>query len=254
MALQQVSFAVVALFIWLVAFAGSPLAGALELFFTSMHMVLLGALITLSQRPLYNLLCLGGFGLDPLTDQQLGGAIMLIFGGAVYLVRRTLFRAPCIARQACDMKNLSAISLLGLVSFLGLALFWAAGGVSLKQVMGWGYRVVYTPEPQGKVEESINRVAAVHYDLVCATCHGSPADPQRGKQLRLSPPAPSLHLRAGEMPPEMMFQAVKDGIQNTAMPGWPASGRDDEVWLMVAFLEKLPNLSAESIPGHSLFQ
>ena len=111
--------------------------------------------------------------------------------------------------------------------------------------MGWGYRVVYTPQPQGKVEDSINRVAAVHYDLVCATCHGSPADPQRGKQLRLSPPAPSLHLRAGEMPPEMMFQVVKDGIQNTAMPGWPASGRDDEVWLMVAFLEKLPNLSAD---------
>ena len=91
MALQQVSFAVVALFIWLVAFAGSPLAGALELFFTSMHMVLLGALITLSQRPLYNLLCLGGFGLDPLTDQQLGGAIMLIFGGIVYLMGGLFF-------------------------------------------------------------------------------------------------------------------------------------------------------------------
>ena len=91
MALQQVSFAVVALFIWLVAFVGSPLAGALELFFTSMHMVLLGALITLSQRPLYNLLCLGGFGLDPLTDQQLGGAIMLIFGGIVYLMGGLIF-------------------------------------------------------------------------------------------------------------------------------------------------------------------
>jgi putative membrane protein len=85
MALQQASFAVVALFIWLVAFAGSPLAGALELFFTSMHMVLLGALLTLSQHPLYNLLCLGGFGLDPLTDQQLGGALMLTIGGMVYL-------------------------------------------------------------------------------------------------------------------------------------------------------------------------
>ena len=47
------------------------------------------------------------------------------------------------------------------------------------------------------------------------------------------------------MPPEMMFQVVKDGIQNTAMPGWPASGRDDEVWLMVAFLEKLPDLGAD---------
>ena len=142
------------------------------------------------------------------------------------------------------MKRSSIISLLGIGSLLCLALLWAAGGVSLKQIMGWGYRAVYMTQPRGKVEDNINRVAAVHYDLVCATCHGSPTDPQRGKQLRLSPPAPSLHLRAGKMPPELMFQVIKEGTPNTAMPGWPALGRDDEVWIMVAFLEKLKNLDA----------
>ena len=46
------------------------------------------------------------------------------------------------------------------------------------------------------------------------------------------------------MPPELMFQVIKEGTPNTAMPGWPALGRDDEVWIMVAFLEKLKNLDA----------
>ena len=46
------------------------------------------------------------------------------------------------------------------------------------------------------------------------------------------------------MPPEMLFQVIKGGIPDTAMPGWPALGRDDEVWIMVAFLEKLPILDA----------
>jgi cytochrome c553 len=136
------------------------------------------------------------------------------------------------------------MALAGLVSLLGLGQLWAPGGWTLKQVTGWGYRVVYATPLRGTAEENPNRAAAVHYDLVCATCHGSPAEPQRGKQLRLAPPAPSLHLRAGKMPPEMMFQVIKSGIPNTAMPGWPALGRDDEIWIMVAFLENLPNMDA----------
>ena len=79
--LEQASFAGAALLVWLVALTGPPLAGALELFFTSMHMVLLGALMTLAPRALYADLC----GPGTLADQQLGGAIMLTIGGVVYL-------------------------------------------------------------------------------------------------------------------------------------------------------------------------
>lgn len=94
--LEQGSFAAAALLVWLVGLAGPPLAGALELFFTSMHMVLLGALVTLAPRPLFDLFC----GPGGLADQQLGGAIMLSIGGVVYLggglwsVHRILRRVP----------------------------------------------------------------------------------------------------------------------------------------------------------------
>ena len=128
------------------------------------------------------------------------------------------------------MKSSSAFPILGIVSLLCLAVFWAAGSVSLKQVMGWGYRVVYTPQPQGKVEESTNRLAAVHYDLVCATCHGSPLIPQRGKQLRLCS-RPFTALASGK-------NASRNVVRSK---GWhpeycnarlARSERDDEVWSM----------------------
>ena len=87
---EQLSFFAISLMVWLLALAGrdgrSDLAGALTLFFTSMHMTLLGALLALSHRDLYP-----GLGLLPahaghaVTEQQIGGAIMLVIGGVIYL-------------------------------------------------------------------------------------------------------------------------------------------------------------------------
>jgi len=106
--LEQLSFLVVGLLVWLSAFGkGNKPApaiwapGILALFLTSMHMTLLGALLTLSPRPLYAH-AHGGAGLGsltPLEDQQLGGVVMLLVGGASYLIgglvlMARLLRAP----------------------------------------------------------------------------------------------------------------------------------------------------------------
>ena len=88
LALEQASFAAVALLVWLVAFSGPPLAGAITLFFTSMHMTLLGALIGLSSRPLFaghHQHAEAWLGLTPLADQHVGGVVMLAIGGVIYL-------------------------------------------------------------------------------------------------------------------------------------------------------------------------
>lgn len=102
LALEQASFAGVALLVWLVAFGGLPLAGAMTLFFTSMHMTLLGALIGLATRPIYpgHDHGLGWLGLSAIDDQHVGGVVMLAIGGIVYLsgglflASRALHRAP----------------------------------------------------------------------------------------------------------------------------------------------------------------
>ncbi len=88
LAAEQASFFAVSLLVWLLALADrggeSALAGAMSLFFTSMHMTLLGALIALTARDLYPALSPHG-GHHSVTDQQIGGAIMLIIGGVIYL-------------------------------------------------------------------------------------------------------------------------------------------------------------------------
>lgn len=94
-ALEQLSFLAAGLLVWLAAFGRGrgPAraawgAGILALFLTSMHMTLLGALLALSPRPLYGHAHAAGgiLGLAPLDDQHLGGAVMLLVGGASYLI------------------------------------------------------------------------------------------------------------------------------------------------------------------------
>lgn len=86
---------------------------------------------------------------------------------------------------------------------------------------------------------------AGHYEMVCATCHGSPVAPPEQFARNLSPQPPLLVERMAQWHPEArIFATVKHGIRRTAMPGWPTQTRDDEVWDMVAFLKALPELDA----------
>ncbi|MHA6732290.1 cytochrome c oxidase assembly protein [Devosia sp. A369] len=108
--LEQASFAVVALLVWLVALAGTAetrshaaLAGALALFFTSMHMTLLGALIGLAPRPIYGTHDHhGGLEVSLLADQQLGGVIMLAIGGIIYLAGGLILIARVLRRPVAS--------------------------------------------------------------------------------------------------------------------------------------------------------
>jgi putative membrane protein len=88
---EQGTFLLTGLVLWLSAFGGDSqgnssrrAAGVVGLLLTSMHMTLLGALLALSPRPLYEH-AEGVSTLTPLDDQHLGGAIMLLVGGISYL-------------------------------------------------------------------------------------------------------------------------------------------------------------------------
>jgi putative membrane protein len=98
---EQVTFLLAGLWLWLSALGGEAHArparsasAVVALLLTSMHMTLLGALLALAPRPLYvdahatGAMTRWPFGpaeFTQLDDQHLGGAIMLLVGGAVYL-------------------------------------------------------------------------------------------------------------------------------------------------------------------------
>jgi putative membrane protein len=100
LALEQAMFLAAGLLLWLSALSFRAGGGIFALLFTSMHMTLVGALFSLAPRTLYP--HTGGTlaGLSPLADQQVGGAIMLLVGGASYLAGGLWLTAGLLRRQA----------------------------------------------------------------------------------------------------------------------------------------------------------
>jgi cytochrome c553 len=58
----------------------------------------------------------------------------------------------------------------------------------------------------------------------------------------MTPPPPPLAPRIGGWTPAELFWIVRHGVKFTGMPAWPAQQREDEVWAVVAFLLRLPDL------------
>jgi putative membrane protein len=91
-ACQHLSFFGTALYFWWALLCGhQKLQGygvaVLAVFTTALHSSLLGALLTLAHTPWYAAYAhTAAWGLTPLEDQQLGGLIMWIPAGAVYLL------------------------------------------------------------------------------------------------------------------------------------------------------------------------
>lgn len=85
---------------------------------------------------------------------------------------------------------------------------------------------------------------AGHYATSCMPCHGAPGHPRPLVVRRMVPEPPYLPALVDTLQADELFWVVKHGIKYTAMPAWVAQERDDEVWAMVAFLQRLPRLDA----------
>jgi putative membrane protein len=87
--LEQASFLMAGLYLWISVLGGAAqqrrAVGIVALLLTAMHMTLLGALLALAPRPLYEAVHTVQ-GLSAADDQHLGGAVMLILGAAAYLL------------------------------------------------------------------------------------------------------------------------------------------------------------------------
>jgi putative membrane protein len=113
--LEQASFLAAGLLLWLAVCGGGREgrraragAGVVALLFTSMHMTLLGALFALATRPLFRHPAAPGDG--SLADQHLGGAIMLLVGGAAYLAGGLWLAAGMLSLPRCAWPPRSACS------------------------------------------------------------------------------------------------------------------------------------------------
>jgi cytochrome c553 len=83
------------------------------------------------------------------------------------------------------------------------------------------------------------------YEINCRACHGSPSVPHPRVAQYMTPQPPYLPSTINNWEAEELFYIVKHGIKFTGMPAWPSRYRDDEVWAMVAFLQRFPGLKDE---------
>jgi mono/diheme cytochrome c family protein len=91
---------------------------------------------------------------------------------------------------------------------------------------------------------------------MCAVCHLAPGMKRTEIARGLYPRAPELR-RGADLTPAEEFWVVKHGLKMTGMPAWGVTHSDELLWDVVAFLQKLPELSAEeyqalvkSAPSH----
>ena len=84
---------------------------------------------------------------------------------------------------------------------------------------------------------------AEHYSAMCIGCHLAPGMAENEMRPGLNPKPPLLASRPAEDPAEQ-FWIVKHGIKMTGMPAWGPTHSDEEIWNIVAFLQKLPKLTS----------
>lgn len=84
-----------------------------------------------------------------------------------------------------------------------------------------------------------------HYREMCVGCHLAPGIDSSEIRTGLMPTPPRLQEAAEEWQPAELFWVIKNGVKMTGMPAWGPTHSDEKIWAIVAFLEKLPDMSAE---------
>ena len=84
-----------------------------------------------------------------------------------------------------------------------------------------------------------------HYREMCVGCHLAPGVESSEIREGLLPRPPKLQEAVDEWTPEQLFWIVKNGVKMTGMPAWGPTHSDAKLWAIVAFLEKLPQMSAQ---------
>jgi mono/diheme cytochrome c family protein len=88
--------------------------------------------------------------------------------------------------------------------------------------------------------------ARAHWADHCASCHANngSGDIEMGKHLY--PPAPDMRGAGTQNKTDgELFFIIQNGIRMTGMPGWGASGHEEDSWKLVRFIRHLPQLSTQ---------
>jgi len=158
------------------------------------------------------------------------------------------------------LKTLALIGLLGILGAIGAGVYFFGGYYNVaataeepaivKWVLVKVRQASVARQAKDKPSVSLDDPAVVRAgarafsERGCVHCHGAPGVNWMKFSEGLRPDPPDLKEVAGELAPEQLFWVIKNGINMTGMPGFGLVGAEDkDIWSIVAFLKKLPNVS-----------
>jgi len=74
----------------------------------------------------------------------------------------------------------------------------------------------------------------------CSRCHGAPGVAPEAFALGLRPTPANLANTGIEWQPSELYWAIKHGMKLTGMPAWEFRLADDDVWAIVAYIQRMP--------------
>ena len=89
------------------------------------------------------------------------------------------------------------------------------------------------------------REGARSYNETCIYCHGAPGKDPGDIGKGLNPEPPFLPDTIARWNAAEVFWIIKNGVKMTGMPSFGPSHKDDEIWKLVAFVQKLPKMKPE---------
>jgi mono/diheme cytochrome c family protein len=158
------------------------------------------------------------------------------------------------------MRLLAFIGALGLVVAIAAAVFFFGGFFNVAATnpepapVSWALVKVrvasvdrYATDRPPAGYDSADKVQAgakAYLARGCTNCHGGPGVEWQKFSEGLRPDPPDLTKVVPNREPRHLFWVVKNGINMTGMPSFGAVGMEDpEIWSVVAFLKKLPDVS-----------
>jgi mono/diheme cytochrome c family protein len=158
------------------------------------------------------------------------------------------------------MRTVSLIAVLALAAAAGGAIFVRSGLYDISATdqhippVYWAMETTMKhsverrgrsiPAPPLGAPEQVRRGLAL-YRVHCVQCHGAPGVAPEPFALGLTPlPAPLVQT-GREWPASEIYWVVKHGIKMTGMPAWEFRLSEEDIWAVVALVQRLPSFSPE---------
>ena len=162
------------------------------------------------------------------------------------------------------LASMALLAVVAAVAFVYSGVYSPAADVPHTRIMYWLLETVrergiarrasaIDVPPLGQPEQLLS--GGADYNDMCAGCHLQPGVSQSDLSFGLYPSPPNLaappgsqgHAHAHDADAraraQRRFWVIKHGIKASGMPAWGATHDDERLWAMVAFLERLPELT-----------